>query len=62
MERAYLAFCRAIGARASILDSVMWMTMRQLPPSIAITMTPRPQNKIEPKRRGRIDGAQLRLI
>ncbi|MGN5376100.1 8-oxoguanine DNA glycosylase [Sphingomonas hankookensis] len=40
MERAYLAFCRAIGARASILDSVMWMTMRQLPPSIAITMTP----------------------
>lgn len=62
MERAYLAFCRAIGARASILDSVMWMTMRQLPPSIAITMTPRPPNKIEPKRRGRIDGAQLRLI
>lgn len=62
MERAYLAFCRAIGARASILDSVMWMTMRQLPHSIAVTITPRPPGGIEPKRRGRIDGAQLRLI
>lgn len=31
MEEAYLGFARAISARASILDSVMWMTMRQLP-------------------------------
>ena len=62
MERAYLAFCRAIGARASILDSVMWMTMRQLPSSIAVTMTPRPPSKIKPKRQGRIDGAQLGLV
>ena len=67
MERAYLEFCRAIGARASILDSVMWMTMRQLPPSIAATITPRAPSRIEPSRiepksRGRIDEAQLQLI
>lgn len=30
LEAAYLAFASAIGTRASILDSVMWMTMRQL--------------------------------
>ena len=34
MEEAYLGFARAIRARASILDSVMWMTMRRLPPSL----------------------------
>lgn len=61
MERAYLAFCRAIGARASILDSVMWMTMRQLPPSVAVALTTRLLKK-EPKRAGMIDGAQLQLI
>lgn len=30
LEEAYLAFATAIDTRASILDSVMWMTMRQL--------------------------------
>lgn len=30
LERAYLRFAKAIGARASLLDSVMWMTMRQI--------------------------------
>ena len=30
MEEAYLAFADGIGARASILDSVMWITTRQL--------------------------------
>lgn len=34
MEDAYLSFAKAIGSRPSILDSVMWMTMRQLPPSL----------------------------
>jgi N-glycosylase/DNA lyase len=32
MERAYLDFAEAIGAPAALLDSVMWMTMRRLPP------------------------------
>lgn len=31
LEEAFLRFAGAIGARASILDSVMWMTVRQLP-------------------------------
>lgn len=31
MEASYLAFAKAIRAPASILDSVIWMTMRQLP-------------------------------
>ena len=34
MEAAYLGFAKAIRARASLLDSVMWMTMRQLPTSL----------------------------
>ena len=33
LEAAYLRFARAIDAPASILDSVMWMTMRDLPPA-----------------------------
>lgn len=31
LENAYLEFAEALGVKASILDSVMWMTMRQLP-------------------------------
>lgn len=31
LEAAFLGFATAIGARASILDSVIWMTMRGLP-------------------------------
>lgn len=38
MERAYLMFAKAIGARPSILDSVIWMTMRRLPQSIVAAM------------------------
>jgi hypothetical protein len=38
MERAYLKFAKAIGARPSILDSVIWMTMRRLPESIVTAM------------------------
>ena len=34
MEKAYLDFASAISAQASMLDSVMWMTMRQLSPAI----------------------------
>lgn len=34
MEKAYLDFASAISARSSMLDSVMWMTMRQLSPAI----------------------------
>ncbi len=34
MEAAYLNFATAIGSRASILDSVMWMSMRQLPAAL----------------------------
>ncbi len=30
LEQAYLEFAEALGVKASILDSVMWMTMRQL--------------------------------
>lgn len=40
LEAAYVGFADAIGTRASILDSVMWMTMRQLPfPSRAVRKT-----------------------
>lgn len=31
LEEAYLKFAKVLGVKASILDSVMWMTMRQLP-------------------------------
>ncbi len=34
LEDAFLGFAQAIGVKASILDSVMWMNMRQLPNSI----------------------------
>ena len=37
MEYAYLGFADAISARASILDSVIWMTMRQLPTPRTLT-------------------------
>lgn len=45
MENAYLKFANAVGARASILDSVIWMIMRQLPVSIVnelVTPPPAP--------------------
>lgn len=34
LEESFLRFASAISVKASILDSVMWMTMRQFPPSI----------------------------
>lgn len=40
MEAAYLDFATAIRSRASILDSVMWMTMRQLPSSLIASFVP----------------------
>ncbi|WP_230482924.1 8-oxoguanine DNA glycosylase [Sphingomonas sp. Leaf21] len=40
MEAAYLKFAAAIGSRAALLDSVMWMTMRQLPLSLIASFVP----------------------
>lgn len=40
MEEAYLGFASAIRSRASILDSVMWMTMRQLPAMLVRSFVP----------------------
>jgi thermostable 8-oxoguanine DNA glycosylase len=34
LENAFLQFAKAISVKASILDSVMWMNMRQLPAAI----------------------------
>jgi thermostable 8-oxoguanine DNA glycosylase len=34
LEDSYLEFAASISVRASILDSVMWMTMRQMPNSM----------------------------
>lgn len=62
MEEAYLRFAKAIGARASILDSVMWMTMRELPTSIVVAMKPRSTSNAKVLRGGRFDRGQLPLI
>lgn len=62
MEQAYLAFCDAISARPSILDSVMWMTMRQLPAEVLTTMTSPRTREVEPKRRRKFDRSQLQLV
>ena len=35
LESRFIAFCRATGIRASLLDSLMWRTMRSLGPSLA---------------------------
>lgn len=40
LERKFLAFAAQIGARASTLDSVMWMTMRQIPAHLLRQMSP----------------------
>lgn len=62
MEEAYLRFCRAIDARASILDSVMWMTMRQLPQSIVVTLKAPAPSTTQSKRREIFDSGQLQLV
>lgn len=41
LEDAYLTFAADLGVKASILDSVMWMTMRQLTKSAPKAMTAR---------------------
>ena len=38
MEAAYLEFARRIGIRASILDSVMWASMREIPSAFVKSM------------------------
>ncbi|MYA31843.1 MAG: hypothetical protein F4Y31_11485 [Gammaproteobacteria bacterium] len=39
LERAYLQFARDIDTRASVLDSVMWMTMRRLGPAMIAALS-----------------------
>lgn len=62
MEEAYLAFARAVGARASILDSVIWMTMRRLPASIVAAMQPSGARRERRAREGGVDSSQIPLI
>jgi thermostable 8-oxoguanine DNA glycosylase len=62
MEKAYLRFCRSIGARASILDSVMWMTMRQLPDPIIRQLIPRKPSKASDPSRKQVDARQMQLL
>ena len=38
LENAYLDFARCIGTRASILDSVMWASMREIPKDMIDSM------------------------
>lgn len=42
LEDAYLSFAHAISTRASILDSVMWMTMRSLSSSLTMPVHSKP--------------------
>lgn len=50
LEEAYLEFAADLGVKASILDSVMWMTIRQLPrrqePKVHIRAAPRRNNEL----------------
>jgi len=62
MEEAYLAFASAIGARASILDSVIWMTMRRLPSSIVEAMGSLPADQTRCKRSETFETKQMVLI
>jgi hypothetical protein len=48
LEAAYLEFARRIGIRASILDSVMWESMRSIPAGIVKSMLGKAD---EPRRR-----------
>lgn len=50
LERAYLEFAEALGVKASILDSVMWMTMRQLPRARPTRAHQVPQTGPKPRR------------
>jgi thermostable 8-oxoguanine DNA glycosylase len=62
MEQAYLAFATAVGARASILDSVIWMTMRRLPSSIVGAMGSNIPRAINRDRSGPVDTKQIILL
>lgn len=62
LEDAYLAFARDIGARASILDSVMWMIMRRLPPSLVATLRPEHAPRKPTMKTDRFDKRQAALI
>lgn len=62
MEKAYLRFCKAIGARASILDSVMWMTMRQLPDPIIRQLLQYTSGKASSLGRKQVDARQIQLL
>jgi len=62
MEKAYLGFCSSISARASILDSVMWMTMRQLPSSIAARLKVPTSPSTKSNRHEMFDTGQLQLV
>lgn len=42
LEERFLEFARAAGLKASILDSVMWLTMRELPMSLIMSQLRRP--------------------
>lgn len=62
MEDAYLAFANAVGARASILDSVIWMTMRRLPSSVIEAMRPKSYRPTRSEHSKSIDTRQIILI
>jgi thermostable 8-oxoguanine DNA glycosylase len=62
MEDAYLRFARAIGARASILDSVIWMTMRSLPASIVTDLVKMQPSIAQPQRSAGFDTGQMALL
>lgn len=50
LESAYLQFSHAIATPSSILDSVMWITMRQLPAALPIKAAkrdPRPRQQLQ---------------
>lgn len=50
MEEAWLRFASAISVRASMLDSVVWMTMRQLPQTTVAAKTGAPRRTAPPTR------------
>jgi hypothetical protein len=60
MEDAYLEFARAIQARASLLDSVMWMTMRQLSASLIKSFVAPGQEQHRPTNRAKRPANRVR--
>lgn len=62
MEEAYLAFAGAVGARASVLDSVIWMTMRLMPSSIIGLRDSASALQDSDRKPKRVDTRQMLLI